>query len=247
MNLKNKNILIVGSKGLIGKAIVNKLKKQKVKIFTIEKNKKNNSKYNFYIKSELARDQINEFKIIISKIKKIDVFVNCSYPKNNYWNDQTFQKSKYENFSENLELHLNTFCFFSKMVAQKMKKNKTKGSIINLSSIYGVVAQDFSIYNNTKIEENISYAPIKSGIIGFTKLLASYYAKFGIRANTVSPGGVISRNMSKIFLKNYKKRIPIKRLCEPSEVADPIIFLGSDASSYITGINLLVDGGWTSI
>jgi|TARA_B110000483_G_scaffold226651_1_gene287651 NAD(P)-dependent dehydrogenase (short-subunit alcohol dehydrogenase family) len=247
MNLKNKNILIVGSKGLIGKAIVNKLKKQKVKIFTIEKNKKNNSKYNFYIKSELARDQINEFKIIISKIKKIDVFVNCSYPKNNYWNDQTFQKSKYENFSENLELHLNTFCFFSKMVAQKMKKNKTKGSIINLSSIYGVVAQDLSIYNNTKIEENISYAPIKSGIIGFTKLLASYYAKFGIRANTVSPGGVISRNMSKIFLKNYKKRIPIKRLCEPSEVADPIIFLGSDASSYITGINLLVDGGWTSI
>ena len=68
-------------------------------------------------------------------------------------------------------------------------KNKIKGSIINIASIYGVVAQDTNIYNNTEIEENISYAPIKSGIIGFTKLLASYYAKYGIRANTVSPGG----------------------------------------------------------
>ena len=127
MNLKNKNILIVRSKGLIGKAIIDKLKKQKVKIFTVEKNKKKNSKYNFYIKSELAKDQINEFKIIISRIKKIDVFINCSYPKNKHWNDQTFQKSKYENFSENLELHLNTFCFFSKMIAQKMKKIKPRG------------------------------------------------------------------------------------------------------------------------
>jgi NAD(P)-dependent dehydrogenase (short-subunit alcohol dehydrogenase family) len=109
------------------------------------------------------------------------------------------------------------------------------------------VAQDLTIYDNTKIEENISYAPIKSGIIGFSKLLASYYGKYGIRANTVSPGGVLSKKMSKNFLKNYKKRVPIKRLCKPSEVADPIIFLGSDASSYITGINLLVDGGWTAI
>ena len=247
MNLKNKNILIVGSQVLIGKAIIDKLKKQKAKIFTIEKDKKKNSKSNFYLRSNLAQSQVNEFKNIISKIRRIDVFINCSYPKNQHWEQQTFLKSKYEHFEENLQLHLNTFCFFSKLVAQNMKKNKIKGSIINLSSIYGVVAQDLTIYDNTKIEENISYAPIKSGIIGFSKLLASYYGKYGIRANTVSPGGVLSKKMSKNFLKNYKKRVPIKRLCKPSEVADPIIFLGSDASSYITGINLLVDGGWTAI
>ncbi len=247
MNLKNKNILIVGSKGLIGKSIISNLKKQKAKIFTIEKDQKKNSKNTFYLKSNSAEDQIYEFKNIISKIRRIDVFINCSYPKNQHWEKQTFLKSRYQYFEENLQLHLNTFCFFSKIVAQNMKKKKIKGSIINLSSIYGVVAQDLSIYDNTKIEENISYAPIKSGIVGFTKLLASYYAKYGIRANTVSPGGVISKKMNKKFLKNYKKRVPIKRLCKPSEVADPIIFLGSDASSYITGINLLVDGGWTAI
>lgn len=247
MNLRNKNILIVGSNGLIGKELVKKLKKQKSNIFTIEKKKNKNSKKNFFLSSELAKDQINEFKQIINKIKRIDIFINCSYPKNKNWENQTFKKSNYSNFDENLELHLNTFCFFSKIVAEIMKKEKIKGSIVNLSSIYGVVAQDTSVYKTTKMSENISYAPIKSGIIGFTKLLAAYYAKYGIRANTVSPGGVITKKMNKTFLKNYKKRVPIKRLCKPSEVADPIIFLASSSSSYITGINLLVDGGWTSI
>ena len=247
MNIENKKILIVGSGGLIGKAIIKKLKKKKVKIFTIEKNTKKNYKNNFYLKSDDAKNQINEFKKIISEIGKIDIFINCSYPKNKYWKEQTFLKSKYDHFGENLELHLNTYCFFSKLIAQKMKKNKIKGSIINIASIYGVVAQDKNIYINTEIEENISYAPIKSGIIGFTKLLASYYAKYQIRANTVSPGGILSKNMSKNFLQNYKKRVPMKRLCQATEVADPIIFLASDSSSYITGINLLVDGGWTAI
>ena len=247
MNIKNKKILIVGSRGLIGKAIINKLKNHKVKIFTIEKSTKNNYKNNFYLKSDAANNQINEFKKIISEIGNIDIFINCSYPKNKFWKEQTFRKSKYAHFEENLQLHLNTYCFFSKLIAEKMKKNKIKGSIINIASIYGVVAQDTNIYNNTEIEENISYAPIKSGIIGFTKLLASYYAKYGIRANTVSPGGILSTGMSKNFLQNYKERVPMKRLCQPSEVADPVLFLASDSSSYITGINLLVDGGWTAI
>ena len=68
--------------------------------------------------------------------------------KNKFWKEQTFRKSKYAHFEENLQLHLNTYCFFSKLIAEKMKKNKIKESIINIASIYGVVAQDTNIYNN---------------------------------------------------------------------------------------------------
>ena len=80
--------------------------------------------------------------------------------------------------------------------------------------------------------------------------MCSYYSKNNIRINSVCPGGVLSKkdkNQSKTFLKNYKKIVPIKRLAEPSEIASCIIFLSMDASSYITGSTLIVDGGWTSI
>ena len=90
--------MIVGSNGLIGKELVKKLKKQKSNIFTIEKKKDKNSKKNFFLSSELAKDQINEFKQIINKIKRIDIFINCSYPKNKNWENQTFKKSNYTNF-----------------------------------------------------------------------------------------------------------------------------------------------------
>ena len=90
MNIKNKKILIVGSRGLIGKAIINKLKNHKVKIFTIEKSTKNNYKNNFYLKSDATNNQINEFKKIISEIGNIDIFINCSYPKINFGKSKLF-------------------------------------------------------------------------------------------------------------------------------------------------------------
>ena len=137
--------------------------------------------------------------------------------------------------------------WFSKTIAEKFKKNKIKGVILNFSSIYGLVAQDNSIYKNTKMNENIAYSAIKGAIISYTKLLSVYYSKYSIRANSISPGGVLTKCMDEDFVKNYSERVPIGRLASANEIAKASLFLVSDFSNYITGENLVVDGGWTAI
>ena len=93
----------------------------------------------------------------------------------------------------------------------------------------------------------ISYSLIKGGINNLTRQMASYYGKFNIRINSLCPGGIEASNHNSKFIKNYKLRVPLKRLCKESDVASAVLFLSSDASSYITGTNIMVDGGWTAV
>ena len=154
---------------------------------------------------------------------------------------------------KNIDIHLNSYAWISKLIAEKMKKNKKKGSIINMSSIYGVVGQDLTIYKNTPLKENFTYSIVKGGIVSFTRQMASYYGKDGIRINCISSGGVeghsagISKKQNITFLKNYSNKVPLKRLAKSSEISNVIIFTSSDAATYITGANIIVDGGWTII
>lgn len=119
------------------------------------------------------------------------------------------------------------------------------GSIINIGSTYGVVAPDFSIYEGTQMTMPAAYSAIKGGLITFTKYLAAYYGKDKVRANVVSPGGIFD-HQPKSFVEKYSKRVPLGRMGEPSDVAGAVVFLASDASKYVTGHNLMVDGGWTA-
>ncbi len=124
------------------------------------------------------------------------------------------------------------------------------GSVINIASMYGVVGPDPSLYiGSWYLDQEINtppiYAATKAGVIGFTRYLATTLAVHGIRANTVSPGGVES-GQNPTFLERYAERSPIGRMARREELRGPIIFLASDASSYVTGHNLIVDGGWTS-
>ena len=128
-----------------------------------------------------------------------------------------------------------------------MKTKKKGGSIIQLSSIYGVVGQDLNVYKGTKMKESMTYALIKGGINNLTRQMASYYGRYKIRVNSLCPGGIEENNHHSKFLKNYKSRVPLKRLCNKNDVASAALFLSSDASSYITGTNIMVDGGWTCI
>ena len=134
-----------------------------------------------------------------------------------------------------------------------MVKTKVQGSIINLGSIYGVVAQNLNNYQKTKMKESITYAIVKGGIIHLTKQMASYYGKYNIRVNCISPGGLkgpvvgLSKSQDKKFLKQYSNNVPMRRIGEAYEICGATIFLASKASSYITGINLLIDGGYTAI
>ena len=135
----------------------------------------------------------------------------------------------------------------------KIKKKKKKCSIVLLSSIYGLVGQDISVYKGTSVTENLSYSITKGALITLTKQMSSYYTKYGIRTNNICPGGVFDKSISKNnknykkLLLNYSKRSPIERMATPEEIANPIIFLSSDLSSYISGATLAVDGGWTAI
>ena len=123
---------------------------------------------------------------------------------------------------------------------------KTKGSIVNMTSIYGVVGNDFSVYENTGIGTAAPYSAIKGGIINFTRYLASYYGKQGVRVNCVSPGGIFN-NQDPIFVANYEKKVPMGRMGYPDDIAPSVSFLLSEDARYITGHNLIVDGGWIII
>ena len=125
-----------------------------------------------------------------------------------------------------------------------MSKRK-KGSIILLSSIYGLVGQKPFIYENTKMSESMTYSIIKGGINTLTKQMSAYYGKYNIRVNAICPGGIF--NNQEKFVKEYIINTPLKRMATPEDIAYSIVFLASDASSYITGIQMPIDGGWTAI
>ena len=127
----------------------------------------------------------------------------------------------------------------------KTSKKKTS-SIILFGSTYGVLGQDLTIYDKTEMKENLSYSVIKGGIVNLSRQMASYYGKNNIRINTICPGGVIDRQ-NKTFIKNYSNKVPLKRMANSFEIANAVLFLASEASSYITGSTLMVDGGWSAI
>jgi NAD(P)-dependent dehydrogenase (short-subunit alcohol dehydrogenase family) len=120
-----------------------------------------------------------------------------------------------------------------------------RGSIINISSIYGVVSNDPNLYLDTDMKQPPTYNFVKAGMINFTRYLACYYGRHGIRANCISPGGY-ANNQPHPFVERYEQRVPIGRMLGHDDIKGAAVFLASDASAYVTGINLMVDGGWTA-
>ena len=130
--------------------------------------------------------------------------------------------------------------FGEQMIAQR------SGVIVNISSIYGVVAPNFNIYEGTDMTSPANYAFAKGGMINYTRYMASYYGRFGIRVNAISPGG-FQTDQPEVFIKNYSKQTLLGRMATDDDIKGAAVFLASDASAYITGQNLMVDGGWTAI
>lgn len=126
-----------------------------------------------------------------------------------------------------------------------LMRRQGRGSIINISSIYGIVGPDQRIYEGSKINAPAVYSAAKAGVIGLTKYLATYYAHERIRCNAVTPGGVFAGHTDP-FLSNYSRRVPLGRMAEAHEIGPAVLYLASDASSYVTGQNLVVDGGLTA-
>ena len=250
-SLKDKIAVVTGGTGLIGKSVSLGLTKVGARVYIADIDEKNSlkiEKQNNKIKSiKLDITDIksikNCIKTVLQKEKKIDIWVNCAYPRTKDWSEK-LEKIKPESWKKNVDMHLNGYFLCCQQAAEQMKKQK-RGSIINFSSIYGIIAPDFSIYKGTDKTMPAAYSAIKGGIITFTKYLATYYARNGIRVNAIAPGGIFD-NQPKSFVRKYSEKTPIGRMGKPEEIAGPVIFLASDAASYITGHVLVVDGGWTA-
>ncbi|MBL7074372.1 SDR family oxidoreductase [candidate division KSB1 bacterium] len=184
----------------------------------------------------------------------IDILVNSAAIDPKF--DEDSDTSSYSSFAEfpidlwnkSTEVNLTGTFLLTQAVCRNMER-RGKGSVINLGSNYGLVGPDQGIYKR-KDEKPQSYKPVvysvcKAGIIGFTKYLAAYYAGTEIRVNVLTPSGVYNKQ-DDFFVKNYASRTILRRMSNKNEFWGGVIFLASDASSYMTGGNLIIDGGWTA-
>ena len=255
IKLKKKKVFILGGFGLIGSKIVKNLLSLGAEVIILDVKKKQIFKDAKYVKFDCTqlKNLEKNFKKIVNKFGCPDIFINCSYPKTSDWDKCSFNKITLQRMAKNVEIHMNSYAWLAKISAEKMSRKNIKGNIINLNSIYGLLGQDTTIYEKTSMKENMPYAMIKGGLVNLTRQMASYYGRFGIRINSICSGGLIghvagkSNMQEKQFIKNYEKKVPLKRLGNPEEIANVVTFIASDAASYITGSNIVVDGGWTVI
>ncbi len=267
-NIEKKVILITGAFGLIGKRLVYAFlnegayvvaaghKKEQIDQFKNELAVEFNTKSFLVCDIELT-DTISINKCLekaISKFGCIDVLVNNASidSKFNIKSDVNIKKLRFENYpidliknSVNVNL-IGTIELTQKVCSQMMKQRK--GNIINVGSIYSLIAPNQNLY---KYEDQTMYKPAdyvasKSFIPNFTRYLAAFYAGDNIRCNTVAPHGIYQNHDEK-FITNFKKYSPIGRMCNLDEIEGAFIYLASEASSYMTGTTLVIDGGWSSI
>jgi len=195
------------------------------------------------------KDINNLIKFLNKKKLKVDVLINNAAvnPKLNIKdNNGAFDKFLLKNWNLELNTGLTGAFLCSKIIGNKMLENK-KGVIINISSDLGIISPDQRIYRNKKknsFYKPVTYSVIKHGIIGLTKYLATYWADKGIRVNCLCPGGVYEKQ-EKFFLKKINNLIPMGRMANPDEYKGAIQFLASDASSYMNGATMVIDGGRT--
>lgn len=255
MMLNNKVIVITGGVGLIGKEFTKAVAKQNGIAIIADVNKKLGKK----LKNDLSKDldpsmidfvslditckvSINNcIKYLEKKYQRIDALVNNAYPKNKNYG-KSFFNVEYSDFIENLGLNLGGYFSASQQFAKYFKK-QGRGNIINISSIYGVIAPKFEIYDNTEFTMPVEYAVVKSGLIHLTKYMAKYFKNNNIRVNAISPGGILN-NQPEIFLREYNKFCSTKGMLNPKDLSGTLIFLLSDMSTYLNGQNIVVDDGF---
>lgn len=262
-NLKNKIIILTGSAGVLGTEFAHTLSSVGANVILIDINCKKNKilektlskKYNTNTKSYCVDisnpDEVTQLKLdILKKYKKIDGLVNNAFlnhsvlqSKSNFSTESDFS---FQYWEKSLKTNLTSVFLCCKEFGSIMEKQKN-GVIVNISSIYGIVGPDPRIYGKSKINAPISYAATKGSIVNLTKYLATYWHNKNIRVNTLSLGGVENKKYQpKEFIKKYSEKTVLGRMANKNDYNGAILFLLSDASSYMTGSNLIIDGGWTA-
>ena len=245
MRLKDKIVIVTGGSGLLGKAFVTHIRKEGGRAINADIQERTD------LRSEILNMDITDDQSIQSGLEevinlfgRIDGIVNNAYPRTKDWGDK-FEDIEPESLRKNVDMQLNSY-FICCQKALKIMAEQRSGSIVIISSIYGIVGNDFTLYEEYGGTSPAAYAAIKGGLISLTRYLASYYGRKGIRVNCVSPGGIFD-NQHPSFVSRYQAKVPLGRMGNPEDIAPAVSFLLSDEAKYITGHNLVVDGGWTSI
>ncbi len=245
MILNDKIIIVTGGSGLIGKELVADINRKGGTAINADIGAETNLQ-NGTIEMDITNDHSVETGInqIVARFGRIDGLVNNAYPRTKDWGNK-FEDIVPESWRSNVDMQLNSYFVCCQKVLRFMAIQNS-GSIVNIASIYGVVGNDFTLYEEYGGTSPAAYSAIKGGLVNLTRYLASYYGRKGVRLNCVSPGGIFDRQHPS-FISRYEAKVPMGRLGNPDDIAPAVSFLLSNEAKYITGQNLIVDGGWTCI
>jgi len=261
-SLKGKTAIVTGALGLIGKQHCRALNEAGACVVVADLNEaecsefaKNHLEYSIghYLDVTNKESIVRLLKDVLIHYRKIDILVNNAAINDMFEDPKAAtEESKFENYplelwQKSLDVNLTGVFLCSQVLGSQMVIQK-KGSIINIGSTYGISAPDQNLYRdpdgNQTFYKPPAYPVTKAGVIMLSKYLAAYWGKSGIRVNTLTPGGV-KNGQSNFFIENYSEKTPLGRMAEPGDYNGALVFLASDVSGYMTGANLVVDGGWT--
>jgi len=261
MDLKRRTAIITGGAGSIGSGLAESLAELGANIVLLDTNQKQgHSKaknikdaYNvetLFLNVDLADDEAIRGvpNAAVNKFGSIDILVNCAAliaaSGLEGW-AVDFEKQNVDSWRKALEINLTSVFSLTQSCRQALI-DSGHGSVINIGSIYGVVGPDMKLYEGIENMGNpAAYAASKGGLLQFTRWLATVLAP-SVRVNSISPGGIF-RNHRDPFLSRYQERTPLRRMGTEEDLKGAVAYLASDLSLYVTGQNLMVDGGWTII
>jgi NAD(P)-dependent dehydrogenase (short-subunit alcohol dehydrogenase family) len=251
--LVGQTILVIGAGGLLGTKVTKHALEQGAKVIAVDLSVAHLQ--DRFTKEGIDIDNANlvcsslDITIEEDVIKFFDSgieitgAVNCTYPRNKAYGAHFFDV-KLADFNENLSLHLGSAFLFTQQCAKYFKLNENPFSLVNISSIYGVIAPKFEIYENTPMTMPVEYAAIKSAILHLSKYTIKYVNNSLFRINSVSPGGIFD-NQPEPFLNEYKALTNGEGMLDVNDIIGTILFLLSPMSKFVTGQNIIVDDGFS--
>ena len=253
-SLEDKVAIVTGGAGLYGRYIVQALAEAGASVLVASRNEPqighfaaelSSSGLSVYsqpcdLTKEIEILQLKNF--VVDRFGKLDILFNNAVGRAG----RGFHEMSADEWETSMRVNSTGLFLACKHLSEPMREQRS-GSIVNIASIYGMVGPDFSIYEGTNLQNPANYSFSKGGMINFTRYLAAILGPDGIRVNCISPGGLATPDMPENFKQHYAGRTLLGRMAGSDDIKGAAVFFASDASAYVTGVNLPVDAGWTAI